>query len=132
LSREQSPGFSTIVPVSLGPMARPASVELEATGALPYLEGSWSTPGLYLAQRVAGLDDVEWIGEKIESKFHLIFVLLREYREDALDSIFGVEQEMYRIFRRLPFDLRTARAESPLRRDSLEREWIVHFSRRSA
>jgi len=70
------------------------------------LEAQWQTPGVYLAQKVASKPLVRFIGEKVQADYLQTIVVIDDDPEGLLDEIFSIEQEMYRKFEGLRFDVR--------------------------
>ena len=66
----------------------------------------WVTPGMYLAQRIFDFPQVRFVGERYESDYLQTVVVLENDPEDVLNAIFTTEQEMFRKFGRLRFDVR--------------------------
>ena len=70
------------------------------------LEAQWQTPGLYLAQRVANNSLVRFVGERVQTDYLQIIIVVDDDPDELLDNIFTVEQEMYKKFNKLQFDVR--------------------------
>lgn len=70
------------------------------------LEAQWQTPAVYLAQKIASNHLVRFIGEKVQSDYLQTIVVIDDDPEELLNEIFSIEQEMYRKFEGLRFDVR--------------------------
>ncbi len=66
----------------------------------------WQTPGLYLAHRIASNSSVRFIGEKMQVDYLQTIIVVDDDTEELVDKIFSVEQEMYKKFKNLRFDVR--------------------------
>lgn len=66
----------------------------------------WQTPGLYLTHKIASNSLVRFIGEKMQTDYLQTIIVVDDDPEDLVDNIFSVEQEMYKKFKNLRFDVR--------------------------
>ena len=66
----------------------------------------WQTPGLYLAYKIANNSLIRFIGEKMQTDYLQTIIVVDDDPEDLVDNIFSVEQEMYKKFKDLRFDVR--------------------------
>lgn len=66
----------------------------------------WQTPGLYLTDKMASNSLVRFIGEKMQTDYLQTIIVVDDDPENLVDNIFSVEQEMYKKFKNLRFDVR--------------------------
>ena len=69
-------------------------------------EAQWQTPGLYLAYRIKNNPLVRFIGETLLNDYMQVIVVVDDDKEELVDEIFSIEQEMYHKFNKLKFDMR--------------------------
>lgn len=93
------------------------------------LAAQWQTPGLYLAQRVAGNSLVRFIGEKLQPDYLQVIVVIDEDPEELLDAIFTVEQKMYQKFSGLRFDIRVRVIPEETAIETIRQSALVRYQR---
>lgn len=71
-----------------------------------YAEARWLTPGVYIAQKIADNAFVRFIGDKMQEDYLQTIVVIDDDPEELLDKTFSLEQEIYKRFKGLRFDLR--------------------------
>lgn len=71
-----------------------------------YAEARWLTPGVYIAQKITNNAFVRFIGDKMQEDYLQTILVIDDDPEDLLDKAFSLEQEIYRKFKGLRFDLR--------------------------
>ena len=94
-----------------------------------YLKHQWQTPGLYLAQKIASNPLVHYVGEEIHPDCIQIVVVVDDDPEELVDKIFSVEQEMYRKFTKLRFDMRLRVIPNEDNIEVIKSETIGHYDR---
>lgn len=72
---------------------------------LPY-DLNWQTPGSYVAQEIVSNPLVRFVGEEIQPDCMQTIIVVDDDPEELVDKIFSTEQEMYKIFIKLRFDVR--------------------------
>ena len=97
--------------------------------AVHFSETIWSSPGTHLASRVASRAEVRLILERLERDRFSVFVVLDEDPEDLLDAIFDAEEEIFKIFRGIPFDLRVIKPTSDWSDQDLRQDTICRYDR---
>lgn len=71
-----------------------------------YTEARWLTPGVYIAQKIANNAFVRFIGDKMQEDYLQTILVIDDDPEDLLNKAFSLEQEIYKRFKGLRFDLR--------------------------
>lgn len=66
----------------------------------------WQTPGLYLANKIASNSLVRFVGEKMQTDYLQTIIVVDDDPEELVEKIFSVEQEIYKRFKNLRFDVR--------------------------
>lgn len=94
-----------------------------------YLKHQWQTPGLYLAQRIADNPLVHYVGEEIHPDCLQIVVVVDDDPEELIDKIFSIEQEMYKKFTKLRFDMRLRVVPNGDNIEVIKNETIGHYDR---
>ena len=64
------------------------------------------TPGLYFAQKITNNQLVRFIGEKFQVDYLQIIIVIDNDPDELLNEIFSIEQEMYKEFEWIRFDVR--------------------------
>lgn len=85
--------------------------------------------GAVLAESLAGCSAVRAIYERVEVDRCALVVILDGDDERTLDVVFEGEQELFRAFPSVPFDLRVMRAESAWNADAFRVSCTVRFER---
>ena len=89
----------------------------------------WLTPGIYLAQRVFDNPEVRFVGERYQSDYLQIVVVLNSDPEALLDNIFSIEQKMFKKFDKLRFDVRIRVIPPSDNIELIKLSSIVHFDK---
>lgn len=89
----------------------------------------WLTPGIYLAQRVFDSDNVRFVGERYESDYIQIVVVLNNDPEELLEKIFAIENKMFDKFKKLRFDVRVRVVPPNENIDLIKNSCIIHFDK---
>ena len=93
------------------------------------LAAQWQTPGLYLSQQVASNSLVRFIGEKVQTDYLQVIVVIDDDPEELLDAIFTVEQEMYHKFSGLRFDIRVRVIPKETEIETIQQSALVRYQR---
>ena len=67
---------------------------------------NWQTPGSYIAQEIVSNPLVRFVGEEIQPDCMQTIIVVDDDPEELVDKIFSTEQEMYKKFVKLRFDVR--------------------------
>lgn len=67
---------------------------------------NWQTPGSYIAQEIVSNPLVRFVGEEIQPDCMQTIIVVDDDPEELVDKLFSIEQEMYKIFIKLRFDVR--------------------------
>lgn len=94
-----------------------------------YFRHQWQTPGLYLAQKIASDPLVHYVGEEIHPDCLQVIVVVDDDQEELVDKIFSVEQEMYKKFTKLRFDMRLRVIPPSDNIEVIKNETIGHYDR---
>lgn len=90
---------------------------------------SWLTPGIFMAQNIFDSSLVRFVGERYESDYLQTVVVLNDDPEELLNRVFSVEQEMFKKFGKLRFDVRVRVIPSSESIDLIKHSTVVHFER---
>lgn len=90
---------------------------------------SWETPGSLLGRRLASCTTVRAIYERLGPDRHALFVILDLDDESTLDLVFDAEQELFRVFPDMAFDLRVMRPGATWDVGALRSSSIAHLER---
>lgn len=71
-----------------------------------FITKQWMTPGLYFAQKITNNQLVRFIGEKFQVDYLQIIIVIDNDPDELLNEIFSIEQEMYKEFEWIRFDVR--------------------------
>lgn len=91
--------------------------------------GYWLTPSLYMVQHIGTEPLVRFIGERVESDHMQTIILIDDDPEDLLDKIFNSEQEMYKKFKGLRFDVRVQVLDKSVDIDQYKANVSSYFDR---
>lgn len=94
-----------------------------------WFESRWQTPGLYLAQRIANNPQVHFIGDKIYMEYIQTIIVIDNDPEELLDKILSLEQEIYKRFEGLRFDLRIRVIPSKDDINTIKNSTIIQYDR---
>jgi len=95
----------------------------------PYVYGYWQTPGLYLAEKLAGSNLVRFIGEKFQPDYLQAIIVIDDNPEELLDRIFSLEQKLYTKFKGLRFDVRVRVIHSTESIEHIKTSTLPHYDR---
>ncbi len=93
------------------------------------VSAQWQTPGLYIAQRIFQDPLIRFIGEKYERDCLLTIIVLDSDPEQLLNKIFSIEQEMFKIFDGLRFDIRVRVIPLSEEISLIKKSTVAHFNR---
>ena len=114
--------------VKQSPLTGPHGIPTaQATLRVP--SGSWETPGSVLSDRLATCQAVQAIYERLEPDRYALFVILSNDDDAVLDLVFESEQELFKAFPKMPFDLRVMRPSETWDSDALRASSTPHFER---
>lgn len=115
-----------------GSIGQPNAVEVTPSETAEHgaVGNMWLSPGSFLFREIASRPEVLAIVERIEPERHCVLVALEHDPDELLDDIFDAEREMFRIFQKVPFDLRVTVSQSGDALASVLSSGIVHYQRR--
>jgi hypothetical protein len=87
----------------------------------------WKTPGAFLANAIAALPEVVFVGERFADDTHSVIVLLKQDPEGTLDAIYSAEQKLYKEFPKAKFSVRVRTGANPSSIESLAREYVIRW-----
>ena len=87
----------------------------------------WKTPGAFLANAIAALSEVVFVGERFADDTHSIVVLLKQDPEVVLDAIYSAEQKLYKEFPTSKFSVRVRTGVNPSSIENLAREYVIRW-----
>jgi len=86
----------------------------------------WKTPGAFLANSVAALPEVAFVGERFGDDTHSIIILLQKDPEGVLNAIYAAEQKLYSEFPKAKFSVRV-KTVGPGSIETLAREYVIRW-----
>ena len=91
--------------------------------------GDWMTPGSLIAQRIAAIQRVRLVAERLEKTRYAVFVVLDDDPDEVLDAVFEAEQEVMKELPGIPFDLRVRKPHPQWSPDNLLSSCARHYTR---
>lgn len=102
---------------------------IQSCPTLTYKNHQWKTPGLYLAHKIYIYPLVRFVGERFFNDYTQIIVIINNDEDELLDTIFSIEQKMFKIFNRMKFDLRVKTLPASKSIRLIIMSSIEHFNR---